>query len=75
MNEEKKFIEIEFRVIETDGDEYRHYRKLGEDVSDTGYADMYFLYERFREFLMGFGFKEEHIDKRIKYIDEEDKIG
>ena len=68
---EDKQIEVDFRVLDDDGNEDRMIKKMNISATDNG-VNAYFMYEQLIYFMRMVGYGESTIAK-IKWIDGEDE--
>ena len=68
---EDKQIEVDFRVLDDDGNEDRMIKKINISSTDNG-VDAYFMYEQLIYFMRMVGYGESTIAK-IKWVDDEEE--
>ena len=67
---EDRQIEVDFRVLDDDGNEDRMIKKMNISATDNG-VNAYFMYEQLIYFMRMVGYGEETIAK-IKWVDDEE---
>ena len=68
---EDKQIEVDFRVLDDDGNEARMIKKINISSTDNG-VDAYFMYEQLIYFMRMVGYGESTIAK-IKWVEDEEE--
>ena len=68
---EDKQIEVDFRVLDDDGNEDRMIKKINISSTDNG-VDAYFMYEQLIYFMRMVGYGESTIAK-IKWVEDEEE--
>ena len=68
---EDKQIEVDFRVLDDDGNEERMIKKMNVSATDNG-VNAYFMYEQLIYFMRMVGYGESTIAK-IKWVDDEEE--
>ena len=68
---EDKQIEVDFRVLDDDGNEDRMIKKINISSTDNG-VNAYFMYEQLIYFMRMVGYGESTIAK-IKWVDDEEE--
>ena len=68
---EDKQIEVDFRVLDDDGNEDRMIKKMNISATDNG-VNAYFMYEQLIYFMRMVGYGESTIAK-IKWVDDEEE--
>lgn len=67
---EDRQIEVDFRVLDDDGNEDRMIKKMNISATDNG-VNAYFMYEQLIYFMRMVGYAEETIAK-IQWVDDEE---
>ena len=67
---EDRQIEVDFRVLDDDGNEERMIKKMNISATDNG-VNAYFMYEQLIYFMRMAGYAEETIAK-IQWVDDEE---
>ena len=68
---EDRQIEVDFRVLDDDGNEERMIKKMNVSATDNG-VNAYFMYEQLIYFMRMVGYGESTIAK-IKWVDDEEE--
>ena len=68
---EDRQIEVDFRVLDDDGNEDRMIKKMNISATDNG-VNAYFMYEQLIYFMRMVGYGEETIAK-IKWVEDEEE--